>query len=92
MNEPQYLNLTQHRIRRLAELLADAARVAKDADANALRGSVVMFADSLPSSIALAIAEEVRAWSGDLDSDDAHTVAIRSLLRLLDPSGSAKVE
>ena len=91
MNDPQYLDLTEQRVRRLAELLADAARVAKDADANALRGAVVMFADCLPSSAALAIAEEVRAWSGDLDRADAHTVAIRSLLRLLDPSGSPKV-
>jgi hypothetical protein len=91
VSEPQYLDLTEQRIRRLAELLADATRVAKDADANALRGAVVMFADCLPSSVALAIADEVRAWSGDLDRDDAHAVALRSLLRLLDPSGSPKV-
>ena len=91
MNESQYLDLTEHRIRRLAELLADATRVAKDADANALRGAVVMFADCLPSSVALAIAEEVRAWNDDLERDDAHSAALRSLLRLLDPAGSPKV-
>jgi hypothetical protein len=81
--------------------LAEAIHIAKEVDdcgapsyrkrANNLRGAIVMFADFLPSSIALEIADEVRAWCGDIDGDDTHAVALRSLLRYLDPSGSPKV-
>ena len=102
MSEPQYLELTEQRVRRLAELLADAIQVAKEVDeygspgyrnrGNDLRGAIVMFADCLPSSIALALADEVRVWSGQIDGNDTHAIAIRSLLRYLDPSGSPKAK
>ena len=102
MSEPQYLELTKQRVSRLADLLAEAIHVAKEVDgfgapgyrkrANNLRGAIVMFADCLPSSTALEVADEVRVWSGQIDGDDARSVALRSLLRYLDPSGSPKVK
>jgi len=51
-----------------------------------------MFADCLPSSIALEVADEVRVWSGQIDGDDARSVALRSLLRLLGPQWLTKGE
>lgn len=101
MSESQHLDLTEQRIRRLAELLADAVRVGKEADEFGAPGfrrrgkglmlSAVMLADCLPSSVALAVADEVRAWSGEIDRDDAHASGLRWLLRHLDPGGSPKV-
>lgn len=101
MSEQQSLEMTTLRVSRLASLLADAVHSANEGDeygapsfrrnSNRLRIAALMFADCLPSSFALSVADEVRAWCGEIDGDGAHAVAIRSLLRHLDPSGSPKV-
>lgn len=101
MSERQHLVLTEHLVRRLSDLLAEAACTASEGDefgspgfrkrANGLRGATLMFADCLPASVALTIADEVRTWCGRIDADDARSVGLRSLLRHLDPSGSPKV-
>ena len=101
MSERLYLDLSELHVRRLASLLIDACHTANELDefgspgfrkrGNDLRLSAQMFADCLPALIALTVADEVRKWSGEIAGDDAHSVAIRSLLRHLDPSGSPKV-
>lgn len=94
MSESQHLDLTEQRVRRLAELLAEAVHLAKEADEFGASGfqrrgrglmiSALMFADCLPSSVAAIVSDEVRAWSGEINGDDTHAVALRSLLRHLD--------
>ncbi len=101
MSESQYLALSDYFVRRLANLLAEASQTASEGDnfgspvfrkrANDLRGAALMFVDCLPASVALSIADEVRAWCGEIDSDEPRCRGLRSLLRQLDPSGSPKV-
>jgi len=47
---------------------------------------------AIAAGIKAEVADEVRVWSGQIDGDDARSVALRSLLRYLDPSGSPKVK
>jgi hypothetical protein len=101
MNERNYLNLTTQRISRLASLLAEVYHSASELDefgspgfrkrGQALRITALLFADCLPASIAVALADEVREWESEIDGDDTRAVALRSLLRRLDPGGSPKV-
>jgi hypothetical protein len=101
VSERHYLVLTEHLVRCLADLLAEASQTASEGDqfgspgfrkrANGLRGATLIFADSLPASVALTVADEVRTWCGTIDADDARSVGLRSLLRHLDPSGSPKI-
>jgi hypothetical protein len=101
VSERQQLDLDELRVRRLSDLLAEAACTASEGDefgspgfrkrANGLRGATVMFVDCLPASVALAVADEVRQWCGAIDADDARCAGLRSLLRHLDPKDSPKV-
>lgn len=101
MSERHSLDLTEQSVRRLSDLLAVAICSASEGDefgspgvrkrANGLRGATLMFADCLPTSVSLAVAEEVRHWCGEVGGDDARSVALRSLLRHLDPSSSSEV-
>ena len=101
MSERQYLILTETVVRRLADLLAEAARCASEGDefgsprfrrrANGLRGSVRLFVECLPSSVALSVSDEIRNWSDEADSGDDRSVGLRHLLRQLDPSCSPKI-
>ncbi len=101
MSESESLDLTEQFVLRLADLLAEACHTAREADqfgtrgfqkrANELRGAVILFADHLPTSVSLAVAREVRKSCESTEGDDTRSVALRSLLRLVDPSGSSDV-
>jgi hypothetical protein len=93
--------VTEQRVARIASLLAEAYHTADELDqfgspgyrkrGKALWISAQLFADCLPASIGVGVANEVREWSGEIEGDGSRALAIRSLLRRLDPSGSPKI-
>jgi len=101
MSERQYLDVTAQRVARMASLMAEAYHTSNELDNFGAPGfrkrgdrlwlSAQLFADCLPASIALAVADEVREWSSEIEGDSARALALRSLLRRLDPSGSPRV-
>ena len=99
MSERQYLDITDQRAKVLAGLVVEACETAAILDeygargfkraAWRLRAEVQAFGNCLPASIGLVVAEAAREHVGNTDGDDVGAIALRSLLRLLDPAGSS---
>jgi predicted aconitase with swiveling domain len=88
VSERQYLDITDTRVAALGSLLVEAARAGRVMDLSDqsggqhLTGTVVVFSQGLPSSVALSVAMWIRD-NCDASGETEHALAARTVLRNL---------